>query len=196
MSVHFQIPVYLYYTAGLSLASLLWLAPLVSPFAARASIVVALTLRHRRVFPRRPTGVSRHHGRSPRRQDSVGACIGAAAQQPQDRPREERRYASIIEIIRREVPPDGTIFAVPSNAELYFCPSGGTPSGSTTPRLACGATRIWRRRAILREHPPRLVTFNRDDKYNTPHSLQIMAMVRQRYVLLGRFEPFDVYVLP
>ena len=27
VSVHFQIPVYLYFTVGLSLASLLWLAP-------------------------------------------------------------------------------------------------------------------------------------------------------------------------
>ncbi len=47
----------------------------------------------------------------------------------------------------------------------------------------------------LRDDPPRLVTFNRDDKYNTSQSMQIMETVRHRYVLLGRFEPFDVYLL-
>ena len=86
VSVHFQIPVYLYYTAGLSLASLLWLAPRVSPLAARVSVAVALVLA--------ATGVtfmpaSRRHGalgllRGERARD---AAVGAAAQQPQDRPR-------------------------------------------------------------------------------------------------------------
>ena len=35
-------------------------------------------------------------------------------------PDEGRRYASLVELIRREVPADASIFAVPSNAELYF----------------------------------------------------------------------------
>jgi hypothetical protein len=48
----------------------------------------------------------------------------------------------------------------------------------------------------LDEQPPTLVTFNRDDKYNTPASFAIMEAVKRRYVLLARFEPFDVYVLP
>ncbi len=197
VSVHFQIPVYLYYTAGLSLASLLWLAPLVSPLAARASIALALTLA--------ATGVYFHAGQ-PVSRGIAGLLRGDRLQStrastlPHNRlkidPEEERRYASIVELIRREVPPDGTIFAVPSNAELYFMSERrnafrffNTAIGVRSDEDLAVVERM------LREHPPRLVTFNRDDKYNTPRSLHIMATVSQQYVLLGRFEPFDVYVL-
>ena len=51
-------------------------------------------------------------------------------------------------------------------------------------------------RDLLREHPPRLVTFNPSDKYNTARSLQIMEDVRSHYVLLDRIDPFEIYVLP
>jgi hypothetical protein len=46
----------------------------------------------------------------------------------------------------------------------------------------------------LRDDPPRLVTFNPADKYNTPRSLRIMEMVRTRYAVVGGFDPFEVYV--
>jgi hypothetical protein len=197
VSVHFQIPVYLYYTAGLSLASLLWLAPRVSPLAARASMAFALTLA--------ATGVYFHAGQPPSR-GIAGLLRGDRVQSTRAStlphnsltidPEEGRRYASLVELIRREVPADGTIFAVPSNAELYFMAERrnafrfyNTALGVRTDQDLAAVERT------LRDDPPRLVTFNRDDKYNTPRSLQIMETVRHRYVLLGRFEPFDVYVL-
>ena len=143
VSVHFQIPVYLYYTAGLSLASLLWLAPLVSPLAARASIAFALTLA--------ATGVYFHAGQ-PASRGIAGLLRGDRLQStrastlPHNRlkiePEEERRYASIVELIRREVPPDGTIFAVPSNAELYF----HVRAAKRLPVFQHGAWRAERRR--------------------------------------------------
>ncbi len=121
VSVHFQIPVYLYYTAGLSLASLLWLAPLVSPLAARASIAFALVLA--------ATGVYFHAGQ-PASRGIAGLLRGDRVQSTRAstlphnslriEPEEERRYASLVELIRREVPPGAAIFAVPGNAELYF----------------------------------------------------------------------------
>jgi hypothetical protein len=46
------------------------------------------------------------------------------------------------------------------------------------------------------ERPPKLVTFNPADKYNTRLSLEIMDEVRDRYVLVGRVEPFEVYLRP
>ena len=109
---------------------------------------------------------------------------------------EGRRYAALVEIIRREVP-DEAILAVPSNAELYFLSQ--RRNGFRFYNTALGVRTDAELAAVeqsLRDHPPRLVTFNRDDKYNTSQSRQIMEVVRHRYVLLGRYEPFDVYVLP
>jgi hypothetical protein len=198
VSVHFQIPVYLYYTAGLSLASLLWLAPRVSPLAARASIAFALVLS--------ATGVYFHAGQ-PASRGMAGLLGGERTQSarastlPHSSLRigldEGRRYATLVELIRREVPADGAILAVPSNAELYFLSQRrnafrfyNTALGIRTNAELAAVEQT------LRDHPPRLVTFNRDDKYNTPRSLMLMEAVKHRYVLLGRFEPFDVYVLP
>jgi hypothetical protein len=198
VSVHFQIPVYLYYTAGLSLASLLWLAPRVSPFAARASIVVALVLSVTAVY---------FHAGQPASRSTMGVLRGErtpsarAPALPHNSLRidldEGRRYAALVEIIRREVPADEAILAVPSNAELYFLSQ--RRNGFRFYNTALGVRTDAELAAVeqsLRDHPPRLVTFNRDDKYNTSQSWQIMEVVRHRYVLLGRFEPFDVYVLP
>lgn len=198
VSVHFQIPVYLYYTAGLSLASLLWLAPRVSPLAARASIAFALVLI--------ATGVYFHAGQ-PASRGIAGLLWGERTQSARastlahSRLRigldEGRRYATLVELIRREVPADGAILAVPSNAELYFLSQRrnafrfyNTALGIRTDADLAAVEQT------LRDHPPRLVTFNRDDKYNTPRSWMLMEAVKRRYVLLGRFEPFDVYVLP
>ena len=51
-------------------------------------------------------------------------------------------------------------------------------------------------RQALRDRPPRVVTFNPRDKYNTPRSREILEEVRAHYVLVRRVDPFEVYVLP
>ena len=197
VSIHFQIPVYLYYTAGLSLASLLWLAPRQSRFASGASVGLALALS--------AIGVYFHAGQ-PASRGIEGLLRGERVQSARASalphnslkidPDEGRRYASLVELIRREVPADASIFAVPSNAELYFL--AGRRNAFRFYNTALGVRTdadLARVEQTLRDDPPRLVTFNRDDKYNTSQSMQIMETVRHRYVLLGRFEPFDVYLL-
>jgi hypothetical protein len=198
VSVHFQIPLYLYYSVGLSLASLLWLAPHVSPTVARASIAVALLLAATGVYfqagqpaSRGITGIlrgerARGFGEAPLPHSSLRID-----------PEDARRYRAVVELICRTVPAGDAIFALPSNAELYFLSQRrnafrfyNTALGVRSDEDLAAVERT------LRDHPPRLVTFNREDKYNTPRSWQIMESVKRRYVLLGRFEPFDVYVLP
>ena len=197
VSVHFQIPVYLYYTVGLSIASLLWLVPRQPRFAVGASIAFALALS--------ATGVYFHAGQ-PASRGIQGLLRGQrvqstrAAALPHNSlridPDEGRRYASLVELIRREVPADASIFAVPSNAELYFLAERRNAFRFYNTALGVRTDAdLARVEETLRDTPPRLVTFNRDDKYNTSRSIQIMETVRHRYVLLGRFEPFDVYLL-
>jgi hypothetical protein len=198
VSVHFQIPVYLYYTAGLSIASLLWLAPRLSPVAARATIVIALTLA--------ATGVYFHAGQPASRDIAAvlrGERVPSARATALDHSslrvdlEEGRRYSALVDIIRREVPEDGAIFALPSNAELYFLSQRRNAFRFYNTALGVRTdAELATVEQTLRNHPPRLVAFNRNDKYNTPRSWQIFEAVRHRYVLLGRFEPFEVYVLP
>jgi len=196
VSVHFQIPVYLYYSAGLSLASLLWLAPHVSPLAARVSVTVTLVLA--------VTGVYFHAGQ-PASRGISGTLRGDrrpstwASTLPHNSlridPEEGRRYEALVKLIRREVPADEAIFAVPSNAELYFMAERPNPFRFYNTALGVRSDEdLALVERTLRDDPPRLVTFNRDDKYNTPRSLRIMEMVRTRYALIGGIDSFEVYV--
>ncbi len=196
VSVHFQIPVYLYYSAGLSLASLLWLAPHASPLAARASVAVALVLA--------VTGVYFQAGQ-PASRGIAGILRGdrvlsmRASTLPHNSlridPEEGRRYASLVELIRREVPAGEAIFAVPSNAELYFMAERRNPFRFYNTALGVRSDEdLALVERTLRDDPPRLVTFNRDDKYNTPRSLRIMETVRTRYAVIGGIDSFEVYV--
>ena len=197
VSVHFQIPVYLYYTVGLSLASLLWLTPQISLVAARGSLVAAGALAAIGVYFHAGQPASRSiagllHGT---RMTSVRASSLPHSSLRID-PDEGRRYAALVDLIRQRVPADGSIFAVPSNAELYFLSQRRNAFRFYNTALGVRSDAdVAAVEQTLHDHPPSLVTFNRDDKYNTPQSLQIMEAVKHQYVLLGRFDPFDVYVL-
>ena len=198
VSVHFQIPIYLYYSAGLSLASLLWLGPRLSTLFSRATATAALALA--------ATGVYFHAGQPAsrtitdilqgRRIESARAALLPHCSLRVD-PAEGARYVAVVDLIRQHVPATDAILAIPSNAELYFLSDRrnafrfyNTALGVRDDATLDAVERV------LRDDPPKLITFNPTDKYNTPRSLQIMDAVKQRYVLLGRYEPFDVYVRP
>jgi hypothetical protein len=112
-------------------------------------------------------------------------------------PEESGRYAAVVDVIQQRVPEHDAILAIPSNAELYFLSGRRNPFRFYNTALGVrDEAAVEAVERVLRESPPKLITFNAADKYNTRASLQIMDVVKQRYVLLGRYEPFDVYVLP
>ncbi len=198
VSVHFQIPVYLYYSAGLSLASLLWLAPAISPAAGRVAAVAAIALASTAVY---------FHAGQPASRGILGVLQGdrivsaASSSLPHCSLKvdadEASRYAALVDLIMQKVPSNESIFAVPSNAELYFLSGRRNPFRFFNTALGVrDDVELAAVRQTIVERPPRLVTFNPGDKYNTPRSLKIMDAVRNSYVLVGRFEPFEVYLRP
>jgi hypothetical protein len=206
VSVHFQIPVYLYYTTGLSIASLLWLAPRLSGPAeaghsisfSRVSLATATALAAIGVYfhAGQPASRSMADILQGRRVASVRASALPHCSLKVDAA-ESGRYVAVVDLIQQRVPEHDAILAIPSNAELYFL--SGRRNAFRFYNTALGVrdeAAVEAVERVLRESPPKLITFNAADKYNTRASLQIMDVVKQRYVLLGRYEPFDVYVLP
>jgi hypothetical protein len=215
VSVHFQIPVYLYYTSGLSIASLLWLVS--GPASAFAKATADRKAGHyaghytsrlarAMAMALSAIGVYFHAGQPAsrsvadilqgRRTASLGASALPHCSLKVD-PAESGRYAAVVDLIQQRVPEHDAILAIPSNAELYFL--SGRRNAFRFYNTALGVrdeAAVEAVERVLRESPPKLVTFNAADKYNTRASLQIMDVVKARYVLLGRYEPFDVYVLP
>jgi len=189
---------YLYFSAGLTLASILWMAPAVSPAAARLSSVGALGLALTAVIfhAGQPTSRSVHAvlrgDRSPGPNASgLPHCslnIDAA---------EAGTYRKVVEVIAAHTADGERIFAVPSDAELYFLSQRQNPFRFYNTALGVRTDAdVEDVRRVIRERPPRLVAFNPRDKYNTPRSRQIMDEVRARYVLVSRVDPFEIYVLP
>lgn len=190
VSVHYQIPIYLTYTVGLSFVALLWLTRATPAVVAGGAILAVIAT----VF----------HAGQPLSRGVAGAAEGrrvalvAADAIPRLGLAIEARdlavYQELIRVIHREVPPDSAILAVPSHAELYFLADRPNPFrffntalGARTPQqLAAVLERLERR-------PPRLVVHDPADKYNTPASAAIMAHVQAQYERLESVGPFDIY---
>lgn len=195
VSIHFQIPIYVYYTAGFSLVACL--VHLTSKRARFALIPVALGLSAIGVY---------YHAAQPlsRSQSDVLKGIRAAPDLGNDgslmrsslkiQPDDRVGYAELIRLIESETKPGETIFALPSSAELYFL------SGRENPfRFYNSALGIRTDRELqlvintIVNRPPKLVMYKPSDKYNTPYSKEIMTLVGQRYAYLGKMHGFEVY---
>jgi hypothetical protein len=103
-------------------------------------------------------------------------------------------YASLVRAIQGASNPDDTILAIPNDAELYFLADRANPF-----RFYNSALGI-RTNAELRHvtdeiaaHPPRLVIFRPDDKYNTDATRVVMDLVRARYEHFRDIDGLEIY---
>jgi hypothetical protein len=198
VSAHFQIPLYLYFSVGLTLSSILWVAPAVSPGAARLSSVGALGLASIAVI---------FHAGQPTSRGVHSVLLGDRypAPKPSGLPHcslkidaeEAGTYRQLVDVITTHTREGESIFAVPSNAELYFLTQRRNPFRFYNTALGVRTDAdLEEVRQVIRDRPPRVVTYNPHDKYNSPRSRQILEEVRAHYVLVGRVDPFEVYALP
>jgi hypothetical protein len=187
--------IYLYFTAGMSLAAVLWLnASSAAPRAAAALVstglaLVAVMFHAGQSWVR--TNLELLEGQSSRSSVTAEAFWRASLRlDPVDRD----PYKRVVESVRRQTTPNDTIFALPSDAEFYFLANRRNPFrfynsavGIRTPEdLADVMTTLTRR-------PPTIVTFRPADKYNTDASLAIMADIRRRYALLEVVGGVEIY---
>ena len=193
VSVHYQIPIYLTYTAGFSFVALLYLTSgsRALTFAGVAAIAIAVHYHAAQPLSR---GVA---GTVEGRRTPVVPGAGIPKFGLQVEAGDVTRYGALLTLIDREVAPDGAIFAVPSNAELYFL------SGRTNPfrffNTALGVTSPAELAAVLAKvdrEPPTLIFYDRRDKYNTAESRAIMAHVAERYEKLERIGQFEIWRRP
>jgi hypothetical protein len=197
VSLHFQIPIYLYYSSGLCLAAILWLnagRPPAQRYAwcAGALALGAVGLIFHAAQPYTRTSVEILHG--VRRTGSLvnGFERCRLLLDPGDR----EKYRRLVSLIEREVPVDGYIFAVPSNAELYFLANRRNPFRFYNTALGIrNADELASVIDVLARRPPLLVTYRADDKYNTEASRAIMEHVRGSYDRLETIDSFEVYRL-
>ena len=198
VSVHFQIPIYLYYTAGLSMVGLLWLISInksrvqyVVVFAAILLSFVAVYYHAGQPLPgrfdeffsgrRNITTLSNTESSIPRASLKIDAD-------------ERQRYSAILKVIEAETTPNESIFALPTNAELYFLSGRRNPFRFYNTALGIRTPeQLEQVKQIIINSPPKIVIHHAADKYNTGYSQELVRLVSERYDFLGETSGFAVY---
>ncbi|MEM7170598.1 MAG: hypothetical protein AAF530_10540 [Pseudomonadota bacterium] len=196
ISLHYQIPIYLFYTVGITLCGLLFL--LYQPRANLRSSMLVGTLIFLSVM-----GLY-YHAAQPLTRGLVATLKGeriALSSQRLPSPvglsiqaEDHIVYQKISELVEDNVAPGQSILAIPANPEIYFITGRKAPVRFFN--SAIGIVDNQELKGIigtLKTNSPRLVFYRPDDKYNTPFGDQVMSFVRTRYELIDTFSGFEVY---
>lgn len=197
VSVHYQIAIYLYYTVGLSLVGLLWLTSIRQSRLQYAVVALAILLSGIAVY---------YHAGQPlsgRFADLFGVRnIASLSYAESSLPRaslkiseeDKTNYTQILNVIESETQADESIFAIPTNAELYFLSARRNPFRfyNTALGIRTPADLELVKQTIITA-PPKLVLYRADDKYNTGYSRELMRLIAERYDFLGELSGFAVY---
>jgi hypothetical protein len=200
VSLYFEGPLYLYYSAGLSLISILWIRGAGSAVrratwtVLAASLAVVAVLFHAgQSRDRTPRQILEGHSASDAwSNDRAGLDRASLRLERADRD----VYGRLVALILERVPPDESILALPNDAELYFLARRRNVSRFYNSALGLRtADDVRRLEEAMSADPPRLVFFRPDDKYNTDASRQILALVRSTHTYVDTIDGLDVYQL-
>jgi len=195
VSVHFQIPIYLFYTVGLSLTGLIWM--LAGKSMGRRAIVAACALWVSAV-------ALYYHAAQPLSRGLIGTLKGVRTEVTRtdglDRlglsveAKDIKLYRRIADLVNREVRGDQTILALPVNPEIYFLTGRRAPVRFFNSALGIVGNSDFRAvMQTIRDRPPRLVFHQLSDKYNTKFSDEIMVYARTNYELAESLGEFKIY---
>jgi hypothetical protein len=191
-------PLYLSYVVGLGLLGVMWQLPGRAPQFRSVSTAVAVVLSAIAVIfhagqTRERTAVQILRGDRVTTFGALEDC-GLPRCSLKISASDVVAYGGLVNTIERETAPGEFILALPNDAELYFLSGRRNPTrfynaslGMTTPDLRHEVHQA------LERHPPRLVIFRADDKYNTPDTAAVMDAVRRRYAFLGERHGTGIY---
>jgi hypothetical protein len=195
VSLHYQLPIYLFYTVGLTLSALLWLVAGTGTFSRVGAISitgfvagVALYYQAGMSLTRNLQGIVAGERRFPivRLESPVAGIYVDSA--------DAELYHQLIGLTERETQPGDSIFALPTHAELYFLSRRTNPFRFYNTALGIRSSRdLIQTLRVVRCHPPKLVFYNPEDKYNTPASARIAAVVQATYQELDEVPHFRVF---
>jgi hypothetical protein len=191
-----QNAIYLYFSAGLSLTSVLWWVSARSRAcriagATGAVALAAIAVAFHAAQPSTRSNTELLRGRNVLSGASAEPLTRASLRLDQV---EQLRYAAVVNIINTTVAAGAPIFAVPNDAELYFLT--GRRNTFRFYNTALGIQNNTDLAAVLdrlRRNPPAVVTFRPADQYNTWASSAIMEYVRKHYERVSSVSGVEIY---
>ena len=195
VSVHYQIPIYLFYSSSLTVVAFLYLNidrsknyVMVSMFALFLSCVAYV-----------------YHAGQPVSRGIQGIIEGQTIDQktacgvPRCSIKIEKtmaeRYLEIVDLVDKTTDTHDTILTIPFNPEINFFSDRRSPlavfnTGVSLATQESVETAI----DVIREKKPKLVILNEGDKYNTILSAKINSYVKENYTYLRSIAEFEVYI--
>jgi hypothetical protein len=200
VTLHLAGAIYLSYSVGLSAIAVLWILAdrdrlrTRAVAAAAAALCVVAVVFHAGQSPfRRPMDAAR--GKRTVTADTPTCPSFRRSTLRIERPDCEA-YQRLVQAIEANTPDGGPIFAVPSDAELYFLAARPNPFrffntalGVLTPADLAAVL------DTLARHPPRVVSYRPADKYNTEASQRIMGYVGHNYERFDSIAGVELYRL-
>jgi hypothetical protein len=198
VSLHFQIPIYLYYTVGLSTIALLWLVSINKSAVQYFVVCAAILLSSIAVYyhaGQPPTGSLADFFNGRRNISTLSNTPSSIPHATLKIDADERiRYSAILKVIESETTPRDSIFALPTNAELYFLSDRRNPFRFYNTALGIRTPeQLEQVKQTIINSPPKLVIHHASDKYNTAYSQELVRLVSERYDFLGETSGFAVY---
>jgi hypothetical protein len=197
VSVFHQIPTYLMFSTGLSLAALVATVgargsrPRLAA-AACAGLAAIVALHYHAAQP--ATRLVREYVAGARMPDVVESGLPRASLRIEPDDAEAHRRAAAL--IAREVPEGGAILAVPFEPQLYFLSQRRNPVRFYNTAIGLrGEADLAETLAILERDRPTLLFFRPDDKYNTALSHALLERLRPHYAPIDRIGGLEIYRL-
>jgi hypothetical protein len=198
VSLHLEGSMYWYFSVSLTLTGCLWYAAGLGRWAQRAAAVAATGLAAIAVWFHAGQSFSRTATETLAGVRTWTTTTPLCAGIPRASLRIERAdcesYRRLVELLRSEVPREEPIFAIPSDAELYFLAERRNPFRFYNTALAIRSDEDLA--AVLKHlaaDPPLIVTFRREDKFNNEASARIMEYVRANYRRVETVNGVDVF---
>lgn len=197
ISLHYQIPIYLFYTSGFSCLALLSLLQTRTRTGQRAVPALLLSLSAFAIY---------YHAAQPVERGFTGTIKGDRIVQSRVVPdtvsgisvtdSQARSYKILIEEVQQHSELGDPILAVPFSPEVYFLTNRQNPLRVYNTGFGISNNDdMMHTLEVLSQNPPRVVVYKPDDKYNNTYSAQIMDWVTARYTGPKRIGDFDVYYL-
>ncbi|MEZ5759074.1 MAG: hypothetical protein R3D86_12710 [Emcibacteraceae bacterium] len=197
VTVHYQIFIYLYYTVGLSLCAILWMwgsanalkrncMALLSFYICTIALYFHAGQSSNRFIPQILRGE-----RTAENEVFFAGNVGLWL-----RENEAATYHHIIDLVDKHVGQNETIFAFPSNSEIYYITGRKNPFRFFNSSFGIHKAEQYDDvMTTLKTNAPRMVFYTPDDKYNTENSLKIYQYIKSRYDLLETVGGMEYYLL-
>ena len=196
VSLHFQIPIYLFFSIGLTLISVLWLTLRETSGWITAPVVMAWCLSVTALY---------YHAAQPLSRGAEGILTGVRSHaiHKSSLPGNSLRitdedfflYRRIVGMIHENTKQSDYILALPANPEIYFMTQRKNPLRyANAGQGIVSDTDFAIAKRQLNMNPPAMVLYRATDKYNTPYIRELMTHLEPQYRQVDTIQDFAVYL--